>query len=161
LGTLIFRSKFRLNSVPYKTVSSGLNTRACRGGGPLGNSDIANKIARSCQRKKVKKGAVLYKKGDKDNRILLITGKAILKAGKRTKTIAGTDVIGECEFFTENNPNPGIRLHSATAKEAMDVIYIDPDLLREVPVIVDNIRRIICSRSTGIYRDIPFLDSPC
>ena len=125
------------------------------------STNTLNKIARSCQRKKVKKGAVLYKKGDKDNRILLITGKAILKAGKRTKTIAGTDVIGECEFFTENNPNPGIRLHSATAKEAMDVIYIDPDLLREVPVIVDNIRRIICSRSTGIYRDIPFLDSPC
>ncbi|MCP4752957.1 MAG: cyclic nucleotide-binding domain-containing protein [Proteobacteria bacterium] len=119
---------------------------------------ILNGIAQKSEARKVKKGDVLIKKGAKDNKLLIVPGKVKLQVGKTRKQLMGPTLIGECEFFLHNGKKPSARLHSATAEESMEILSMDPCVVRDVPVIVDNIRRLIRSRCSSIYQNLPQID---
>jgi CRP-like cAMP-binding protein len=119
---------------------------------------MLNRIAMAGEMRRVKKGAKLISKGERDRRLLIVSGNVELRAGSRKELIAGPSLIGECEFFLGSDKRPPARLHTATATEAMEVMTLDSALARQVPVLVDNIRRLIRFRRDTIYQDLSRID---
>ncbi len=116
-----------------------------------------NRVARYSRMEKIKKGTKLIQKGEKDDRLIIAQGAATISVGGQNKRLNGINLVGECEFFLFNK-TPSARLHMVSADTDMEILILDADKVRNVPVIVDNIRRIIRSRKGHIYKDIPQID---
>lgn len=122
------------------------------------STNVLNEIGKNSSFKTIKKGEQIIKKGLEDNQLFVISGSVELSAGKRKEKIQGPALIGECEFFLTDIADQAKRLHSAVALESMKVLCLNADLVRKVPVIVDNIRRIIRLRRMTIYQDLKQID---
>jgi hemerythrin len=115
---------------------------------------VLNRIAKSARTVTVKQGTRLYTKGRKDSRLLICPRDVELAVGRRKVRFSGPTVVGECEFFV-NGGGAGQRLHSATALADMEVLELDTSVVRNVPVVVDNLRHLIRQRRLTIYQDLP------
>ena len=115
---------------------------------------VLNRIAMAGETRMVKKGEKLITEGERDDRLMITAGKVDLKAGSRSERLEGPTLIGECEFFLRGKKTPA-RLHSVTAAENTKVLTVDAGIARSVPVLVDNIRRLIQIRRETIYQDLP------
>ncbi|MBT6612119.1 MAG: hypothetical protein HOB38_08430, partial [Deltaproteobacteria bacterium] len=89
-----------------------------------------------------------------DNQLFVVQEGVQLSAGRRRKKIVGPALVGECEFFLPDIADKTSRLHSVVALKSMKVLSLNADIVRKVPVIVDNIRRIIRKRKMSIYQDL-------
>ena len=116
------------------------------------STTVLNRIARKSETRQVKKDEVLFKKGETDDRLIIVPKDVILQAGGNHSTVAGPNVIGEYELFPDNQKQKTKRHHSAKALQDMEILLFDPDLVRDVPLITDNIRRLIHIRSADIYK---------
>ncbi len=115
---------------------------------------VLNEIGRKSRFKNFKKGEKIISKSDEDNLLYIVNGSVQLRAGKRSKKIQGPTMVGECEFFLFNGKDKVKRLHTVTALESMKALCLNPDVVRKVPVIVDNIRRMVRQRGMTIYLDL-------
>jgi CRP-like cAMP-binding protein len=122
------------------------------------STTVLNRIAKASRTVIVKRGARLYTKGRKDTRMLICQRDVELAVGRRKERLIGPTVIGEAEFFHNVSRKEPARLHSATALADMEVLELDESLVRQVPVVVDNLRHIIRTRRQGIYASLPQID---
>ena len=118
---------------------------------------VLNRIAMASETRKVKKGETLIKKGERDDRLFVASGAVTLRVGERSEIIKGPSFFGECEFFLKGKRVPA-RLHSAAAAEHGEVLVLNAEVARGVPVLVDNIRRLIRLRRETIYHGLPRID---
>lgn len=112
---------------------------------------ILNQIARNSTLKKVKKGddilggaASLQTQGK-----LMIIGKGQVevKSKKSHFTLSGPTVTGEYQFFEELGQKPvSTGDYIITSKSDIEVLLIDFDVLRDVPLIIDNLRYLAKNR---------------
>ena len=119
---------------------------------------VLNRIAKAARTVPFKQGARLYTKGRKDDRLLICQRDVELTVGRRKESVQGPTVIGECEFFLHNGGVAAPRLHTATALTDMEVLEVDAAVVRNVPVVVDNLRHLVHQRRLTIYRDLPQID---
>jgi len=117
-----------------------------------------NRLARIAKPLKVRKGEVLYRKGEKDGRLLIAPKSVELTVGGEKTKLPGPTLIGECEFFLHGKRMPSARLHGAVAGVAMELLELEHDDVMHVPVMVDNLRRLIRTRRRGIYASLPKVD---
>ncbi len=117
-----------------------------------------NRIARISESRRVRKGEKLVVKGQKDARLTVFPKSVEIQAGGRKERIDGPSVVGECEFFLGRSSTPPARLVSAVALQPMEVLIVDSAHLREIPVLVDNIRQLIRKRRASIYADLKKID---
>ena len=116
---------------------------------------VINRIAKLSKTQNVERDEVLISAGHEDDRLIVVTGDVMLTVGHRNERIGGPALIGECELFLSDFGQMPERLHSAVALEPMEILILDFDSVRDVPVILDNIRRLIRSRCENIYLDLP------
>jgi len=119
---------------------------------------VLNQIGKSSRIQRMKKGDRLINKGDSGDNLFVVLGAVQMTVGKRRQKVEGPALVGECEFFLADSELLPVRLHSVIASEAMDVLELDVEVMRKVPVIVDNIRRIIRQRRLTIYQDLEQID---
>jgi CRP-like cAMP-binding protein len=122
------------------------------------STTVLNRIAKSSRTYRVNKGDTIIKKGEKDQRLLIVEGPVRVEVGKDSVDMNGPDVVGECEFFIHNIRKNDSRLHTVTALEAINVLEIDGSHFTKIPVIIDNIRRIIRLRRKTIYNSLSQID---
>ncbi|MBU2513230.1 cyclic nucleotide-binding domain-containing protein [bacterium] len=122
------------------------------------STTVLNRIARNSHQKRVLKGDALIKIGEHDKRLFIANGPVVIKIGEKEKRFTGPDLVGECEFFLQNITQNDTRLHTVTALEDIDVLEFEAEFACHVPVIIDNIRRVIRQRRKGIYLDLPQVD---
>ena len=115
---------------------------------------VLNRIAKVSATSRVKKGDQLFRQGEKDDRLIITGGEVELRVGDRSEVVPGPNIIGECEFFLGNREGPAARLISAQAKQAMEVLTLDAGEVRDVPVIMDNIRHVLRARCQTIYQGL-------
>jgi len=119
---------------------------------------VLNRVARASRTVPVRKGTRLFTKGRKDDRLLVCQRDVELTVGRSKLRIPGPTIVGECEFFLNGSELPVQRLHTATALEDMEVLELNMDEVRSVPVIVDNLRHVIRERRRTIYQGLPQID---
>jgi CRP-like cAMP-binding protein len=119
---------------------------------------VLNRIAKNSSRYSVTKGEVIITKGERDQRLLIVSGPVQIDVGIDAMRLRGPDVVGECEFFFHNISQNDTRLHSVTAQDTVNVLEVNSSQIGSVPVIVDNIRRVIRSRRKTIYQSLPQID---
>jgi hypothetical protein len=107
---------------------------------------VLNNIGRNSETVQVKKGEELVKEGSIDRWLYILPGSAHIVVNGKKKKIKGPEMIGEREFFLWNEQKNVKRLHSVIVASDMTVLRMRADTIRKVPVIADNIRRIIRSR---------------
>ncbi len=122
------------------------------------STTVLNRIAKNSRLTRVQKGQAFIKKGERDNRLFITNGPVVINVGKKAKRFTGPDLVGECEFFLQNITLNDIRLHTVAALEDIDVLEFEAELACHVPVIIDNIRRVIRQRRKEIYQDLPRVD---
>jgi CRP-like cAMP-binding protein len=119
---------------------------------------VLNRIAKHSRTLTTPRGTRLYSKGRPDGRLLICPRDVELSVGRRKERVTGPSVIGECEFFLDGAERPVPRLHSAMALEDMELLELDMDAVRNVPVIVDNLRHVIQQRRRTLYKGLPQID---
>lgn len=117
-----------------------------------------NAAARSGRLYELSAGQPVFSRGDPAASLYVVTGAVELEVEGVTEALAGPTVVGECEFFLGSGGQHPERMHSATARSAMQALELDSTQLRGMPVVVDNVRRIVRTRRTGIYGALPQLD---
>lgn len=122
------------------------------------STTILNRIANKSKKYKVQKDDVLVEKHTKDERLLIVAGPVLIEAGDQSIDLSGPDIVGECEFFIHPKDQSYQRLHRVVALDAFEVLEFDPEIVNEVPVVIDNIRRLIRLRRQGIYQNLPQID---
>ncbi|MBT4638251.1 MAG: cyclic nucleotide-binding domain-containing protein [Deltaproteobacteria bacterium] len=118
------------------------------------STNVLNEIGRKSRFKSIKMGEKLISRGLEDNQLFVVQEGVQLSAGRRREKILGPALVGECEFFLSDIADKTSRLHSVVALKSMKVLSLNADIVRKVPVIVDNIRRIIRKRKMSIYQDL-------
>lgn len=119
---------------------------------------ILNQIARNSQLKKIKKGHLLLGKEEQKNQtdklIIIGDGIARIKNKKSTITLSGPTVLGEYQFLEElGQQTMSTETYSITAETDMDVLYINYDILKNIPLVIDNLRWVIKCRA-ALYQQL-------
>lgn len=122
------------------------------------STTVLNGFGKSSRTSNVKAGTVLFKNGDEDGQLYVTNGLIEIKAGDITRRLQERTVVGECEFFVCAKDGKPKRLHSVQVLEDMEVLSFDAALVCDVPVLIDNIRRIIRSRRKNIYQQLSEID---
>ena len=122
------------------------------------STNVLNEIGKNSRFKSVKKGEKIISKGLEENQLFIVKGKVQISAGRRKEKIQGPALVGECEFFLTDMTDKANRLLTVVALESTKVLVLNADIVRKVPVIVDNIRRIIRKRKMSIYQDLKQID---
>jgi len=112
---------------------------------------VLNRIAGASHINRVQKGAMLYEEGQKDGQLYIVPGNVTLTTSKGETLVKGPTVVGEAEFFLRKGGKAASRQHGARAESAMEVLVVDAALLEVVPVVVDNLRRLIRHRQHSHY----------
>ncbi|MCH8883924.1 MAG: cyclic nucleotide-binding domain-containing protein [SAR324 cluster bacterium] len=119
---------------------------------------VLNRIAKMARKERVIEGQELTRKGDRDDQLIIAGGEVDIIVGDDRVRFEGPAVVGECEFLMTPRGQKLRRLHDALAAEDMDVLSIPYEVVRNYPVIVDNIRRLIRHRRNNVYRTLPQID---
>ncbi|MBI4083152.1 MAG: cyclic nucleotide-binding domain-containing protein [Candidatus Lambdaproteobacteria bacterium] len=119
---------------------------------------VLNRIGQTSRVFRVKDNQAIYSRGDRDTRLIIAPGDVDLLVGDHRERVEGPTVIGECEFFLGERSRPPTRLHSAIACDGMQLLSFSADSVRQLPVLVDNIRRLIRYRRPTVYRSLPEID---
>lgn len=108
---------------------------------------VLNDIGRNSETIEVKKDEKLIEEGSIDRWLYIIPGSAQIAVNGKKKKITGPEMVGEREFFLWNEKKNVKRVHSVIAMSDMTVLRMRADSVRKVPVIADNIRRLIRDRA--------------
>ncbi len=122
------------------------------------STTVLNRLANNSHKYKMKKGITFIKAGEKDKQLFVVDGPVMIKVGKKEKRLSGPALVGECEYFLRSVTQKDSRLHSVTALDDIDALEFEADQILDVPVIIDNLRRIIRKRRKTIYQGLVEID---
>lgn len=116
------------------------------------STTVFNEIAQKSKSRQIKKGEYLIKKGENKNSIIVFSGNAIFEVGRKHIKLEGPTIIGEHSRFGYQKSRLEDRPYSVIADETMTIIEVDNDVIKGVPVILDNIRLLMRKREKLLYR---------
>lgn len=111
---------------------------------------ILNQIARHSDLRKINKKGILLDNFDCEpsaKRLMIIgNGEVEIKGEKSSVTFSGPTVVGEHQFFGELGQKVKPKRKTIIAKTDLEVLYIDFTHLKDVPLIIDNLRCLVRKR---------------
>lgn len=115
---------------------------------------VLNRIAKSSTTRKVKKGEILFSANDKATSLLVFPGQVEIEVNGRREKLTRPNMVGECEMLLGSKGRYAKRLYCARATGNIDLMELDYKEMVDIPVLVDNMRRLVVERRKGIYGEL-------